>query len=398
MRNLLAVLALIAAQPAFAQSEISAQISAEGLEAVRTRLAEMAEPSDAERFALGGVTFLRAIEVSLQERWRVGLNTRYTEIPVLRLPVPDNPAPDPFEPAFVRDLFADVAEDMAAARDALAEVPEESDFGLEIALSDLWFDIDMDGVRGEREGLMEVAGLALMGARALGRVELQDVVVRFDVADVPWLVAYTHFISGVSEAVLAYDPTDAVADVIAVKDGLAALDTELPPSNAMDMEFGFFVDRLAMVWHALRSEPDQDHAAAAHAHFLEMIDENRRFWRLVAAETDDDREWLPNDMQKAALGFEVPEGTGAVWQGVLDDAEGLLNGEKLIPYWRLDRGAGLNLKRMFLEPRPVDLVDWIQGAGALPYAEKGVRVTGDNWFRFEQMFRGDALLFVVFLN
>lgn len=398
MRFLLVVMALLAARPAAAQSDLSAEIGARGLEAVRSRLAAASAPTDAERFALGGVTFLRAIEVTLQERWRVGLNMRYTEIPVLRLPVPKNPAPEPFEPPFVRNLFGGVADDMEAARAALAGVPEGSQFGLEIALSDLWFDIDMDGARGQGEALMEVAGLALLGARGLARADLQDVVIRFDAADVAWLMAYTHFVAGVSEVVLAYDPTEAIGGVLEVNAALAALDTDLPPGNAMDMEFGFFVDRLAMVWHAMRGEPNRDHAAAAHGHFLAMIADNRRFWRLAAAETDDDKEWLPNDAQKAALGFEVPGGTGAVWQGVLDDAEALLKGEKLIPYWRLDRGAGLNLKRMFLEPRPVDLVDWSQGAGALPYAEKGVRVSGDNWFRFEQMFRGDALLFVLFLN
>ena len=83
---------------------------------------------------------------------------------------------------------------------------------------------------------------------------------------------------------------------------------------------------------------------------------------------------------------------------VLGDAEALLNGDKLIPHWRLRGGAGLNLKRMFEDPVPVDLAEWIHGIGLLRYAEAGERVAPDSWLDFERLVRGDSLMFVVFLN
>lgn len=397
MRAHLIWLFLFISFPAAAQTGLSAEIAAGGLEATRARLAAMPAPTEAERFGLGSVTFLRAIERTLQARWRVGMNSSDSELPVLRLPVPPNPNPEPFTPDFVAALFAEVSADMDIARAALAAVPAGSDFGVELTLGDLWFDIDGDGARGDGEALVQVAGGALLGP-GMAPAGIEAVVIRFDAADAIWLEAYTHFLSGVSAAVLAYDPTNAIATVLDTGRSLQALDTDLPPANAMDMEFGFYVDRFAMVWHALAAEPDAERAAEAHGHFLAMIGANRRFWVAARAETDNDREWLPNDDQQAALGFEVPQGTGEVWLDVLGDAEAMLKGEKLIPYWRLDGGAGLNLKRMFLEPRAVNLVDWLQGAGALPYAEKGPRVTAQNFRRFEQLFRGDALMFMVFLN
>jgi len=50
----------------------------------------------------------------------------------------------------------------------------------------------------------------------------------------------------------------------------------------------------------------------------------------------------------------------------------MLDGEKLIPFWRgTDKTRGVNLKRFFQEPRDLDLVLWAHGSGATPYVEYG---------------------------
>lgn len=385
---------------ALAQSEISTEIGASGLTATQARLAGLSDPTDADRFALGGVTFLRAIEKSLQLRWQVGMNDSFSELPVLRLPIEPNPNPVPLEPAMIAGMFETLTSDMTEARAALADIPETAEFGVEISLGDVWFDVNANGTRDEGEDLMQIAGRMLLGPRAAREMAEQPELptIRFDTADTFWLTAYTHFLSGISEVILAYDPTDAITEVLETNAALAELDTEQPPANAIDQQFGIFIDRFAMAYLAATGQPDTDRALAAHGHFLSMIEANRTFWRLVAQETDNQAEWLPNDAQTAAIGIEVPERTGQVWLSVLDDAEALLNGEKLIPYWRLDKGAGLNMQRMFTDPRPLDIVGMVQGYAALPYAEKGERVSGENWTRFERMLRGDAMLFVVFLN
>jgi hypothetical protein len=129
-----------------------------------------------------------------------------------------------------------------------------------------------------------------------------------------------------------------------------------------------------------------------------MIAENRRFWGLVVQETDNDREWVPNDAQTSALGLTLPPGTGQMWMAVLADGEALLNGKALVPYWRAAEGRGINLQRLFTEPAPVDLIGWVQGYAAVPYLEQGRTVSADSWQAFEQMLGGDALLFTLFLN
>jgi hypothetical protein len=94
----------------------------------------------------------------------------------------------------------------------------------------------------------------------------------------------------------------------------------------------------------------------------------------------------------------VPPGTGTVWLGVLADLEAVLKGEKLMPYWRVGAPAGLNIGRIFTEPRPVDVAGWLQGWAALPYLERGTLVGPDSAEAFDQLTSGQAMLFAIYLN
>ena len=82
----------------------------------------------------------------------------------------------------------------------------------------------------------------------------------------------------------------------------------------------------------------------------------------------------------------------------LADAEALMTGARLMPHWRLGGGAGINLARFLDAPAPIDPVEWAHGAGALPWAEPGPRVTPESWQAFARLVRGDTLMFVLFLN
>jgi len=371
---------------------LSDLIATRGLAAAE---AAVAEPADAsERFALGGIRFLRAIEATLQTRWRLGLNADRSEVPVLRLPIPPNPAPDSFRPEDFEAMFAGLVADMAAARAPLAEIGDADAVGLSVSLDDLWFDIDADGARDPGEGLTEVAGLALTGRPLQG----PSPTIRFDTADAAWLAAYTHFLAAIGELVLAFEPTSQIARVAEASAAMDALAANTPYPNGFDTMFGQQIDRIATLYFSLRQQPDPAHTRAARRHMLTMIAENRVFWARVAAETDNTGEWVPNDAQDQALGLPVPQGTGARWQAVLADAEALLLGEKLIPHWRFRTGAGINLMRLMENPVPVDLAEWVHGIGLLPFVEEGTRIDPRNLRDFDRLMRGDSFLYVLFLN
>jgi hypothetical protein len=394
MRPLLLALALLAT-PVKAET-ISEEIARTGLGPTEARLSALQSPANEELFALAGLRFLGGVEAALQLRWQTGVRADWSELPILRLPIPENPAARPFEPADFTTLLTGLDGDMEAARDALSRLGE-APFSLDIRLADLWFDINANGARDPGEDLAEVTGMALGGGRMVGTA-VADPVITFDEADAAWLAAYTHFLSGFASTALAYNPEPAIRRILDSSRAIYALWGSTPPNNAMDMMFGRQVDRVAMVLHALSNSPDKALALDAHGHFLAMIEENRRVWSLVALETDNTGEWVPNDSQVSGLGLTMPPGTGARWQAVLADAEKLLKGEVLIPHWRFGAEAGINLKKAFENPPPVDLITWIQGEGLLPYAEKGPQMSLQSWRDFADFVQGDAMLFAVFLN
>ncbi|WP_284162591.1 hypothetical protein [Frigidibacter sp. SD6-1] len=399
-----AALAVSAAttSPALADLSLSQEIGANGLAATEARLAALAAPTPEETFALAGVRFLHVVEVALQAQLREGIYDASGVIPFARL-APQAPHRDgPMRPEAMADLLKAANTGLDAAREPLDSLPPGADFGLEISLGDLWFDVNADGKRAPEESLYEILGPELLGWRWSERDPAAPIpTVRFDAADAHWLRAYTHLLGGVTDVILAYDPTDGYRRVLeshAAFESLSPLPPPDPESYDFLTGFGATVDSVAPLFWALRQDPDRERLLAAHDHFLAMIADNRQFWQAVALETDDDREWLPNDRQKAALGIELPQGTGARWLAVLADAEALLKGEKLVPYWRLGPEAGVNIGKLFTDPRPFDPVGWIQGADALPYLEKGPLVSGDSWTGFERMLSGDSLMMALYLN
>ncbi len=208
-------------------ADISGQIARDGLAATAERLNGATTPSD--RLALGGVLFLRGIEKTLQTRWRHGMAKNGSMLPVLRLPVGKNPNPEPFRPELVVEIFATLNDDMTAARAPLADIGDADEATFTLSLADLWFDINMDGVRDTNEGLLQVAGSTL---RMRTRPNATAPTIRFDTADAAWLSAYTHFLSAFGDLVLAVDPTDAIRGVLAASEAMQGLGTDSKYSNA----------------------------------------------------------------------------------------------------------------------------------------------------------------------
>lgn len=386
--------------PAGAET-LSAEIGRTGLKATAARLEGQADPDDSDRFALAGVRFLGTVETALQTRWNAGLVDPSGMLPFLRVPIEENPSAPPLDPAMFTRLFSTTSQMMEQARAPLQEISQGSDFVVEIRFSDIWFDINADLKRDPGEDMMAVMGPMLMGWQWDSRDPAMPApVVKFDAADAAWLSAYTHMLQGFSDVLLAYDPTEPIARIMAARDTMTGLGMIAP-----DMIFGGggapgpdSIDIIATVLATLQQQPDKGRMAAARDHFLAMIADNRRFWAEVETETDNADEWLPNDRQKSALGIEVPQGTGAVWMGVLSDAEDLLNGKKLAPYWRFEGPAGVNVAKIFTDPRPIDVPGWIQGWAAVPYLEQGEQVSWQSLGRFSDLVSGDAMLFSLYLN
>lgn len=140
-------------------------------------------------------------------------------------------------------------------------------------------------------------------------------------------------------------------------------------------------------------------------HFEATMSLSRASWQAILAETDDEREWLPSPRQTGVIpsrpgGPPVAVSDAMIegWLELLDEAEAILDGRKLLPYWRVTDGRGLNLRRVFLELQPFDLLLWLQGVAVAPYLEEGELTQGETWQRIRQAFGGRFTPFAFWFN
>lgn len=387
--------ALGLALPAAAQDlDLSPFVRDAGLSAAHQSVTNLPE-GPARSFALGGLGFLAAIEHTLQIRYRQNADFGQLGLPVLRLPLPPNPTPEPIRADLIRTIFQRIVDDMTAARQPLSDAV--GDFGVIVDLNAVWFDINENAQRDSGEDLLAVAAATL--DLRLGSDMPATLEIRFDAADAAWLAAYTHLLEGFGHLVLAFDPTDVMADVAQSTLRMQALQGGKAPER-----FGYlygnetFVDMFALVYGALNQQPDVEHTRAARSAWLQMITQNQQFWTLVAQETDDDREWVPTRGQTSALGIPLPDDAAAQWQAVLGDAKNVLNGTLLVEHWRVAPDAGINVARLLDDPIPVDIVTWVQGHGLINYMERGPLVSSERLRQFDRLVAGDSILFMLWLN
>lgn len=397
MRRILTIL-LLTTTPALADdTTTSAMIAKQGINATIDTL-EATEAAPDRDMALAGLRFLSAVEKGYQARWKSGATQPMMPFPILGTMLPENPNPEALSADFVNKLAVNMNATMEEARDA---IPAE-DGAVVLRLSDLWLDVNMDGIRAPEESLLELTGLSMTAEPG----EQPSDEIRFDAADAHWLRAYTHLVQAVSTTILAFDPEPEIARSLELNDAIEkqmiawsenSEDTPERPSM-LAMSFGGIVDKVAIAVKTLLHQPDAKKIDEAAKHIHAMIAANHTFWQALAEETDNDREWIPNDTQQAALGFDIPKGAGDSWLQVLTDAEEVLTGDKLIPYWRFAPGYGIDLSTWLEDPQPVDIIDWIQGTGPLPYARKGETMDREGWSEFNQMFAGRAGLYMVLFN
>ncbi|MEL6858716.1 MAG: hypothetical protein AAFO74_10035 [Pseudomonadota bacterium] len=390
----LTVLVLAACSPS---AEVPSQeqswqdaLAIEGLAAAEANLQAGAQTSETQ-FLLGGVQFLRAAEAIMQVRYD-NSTAPLAWVPGMRNRLPYNPDAS-FDPAFLEQAMIAALSHLDRAETTLAGMAGD-DFVAAFPLQAIWFDVNANGTREDWE-----SGLAVMVDLQARPDESFDGIVQFDTADAHWLKAYVHVMSGMAELTLAADPTFAIKTVYEGRRDMAAFGEV--QGMFLDNEA---IDMLATVLLTLRGTPDATRTQAAHQHFREMIAENRAFWAAVSAETDNDREWLPNPQQDSAFGVTVDAEMAASWQAVLLEIEEILDGDALIPYWRYNNGygaetgVGVNLATYLQNPGDLDVILWLHGAGAAPYLETGKLAQLDAWDRFTQMTRGDGLMFAAWFN
>ena len=370
----------LAASPAAADAPLAEKYLldgklAEGAKALEGRLKE-APTDDQARFGLGVLQFLQTFEHLGGGLFKYGLRTEKSFLrppPQVKEFLPQNPNPEMLTYTVARQLLQTFIEDLAKAEATLAEVHDPA---VKLPLHVGLIKIDPFG-----------QGKPISAAFLFERIEgppvknqqVKELVIGFDRGDVSWLRGYCHFLAAGGELLLAVDGQRAFdcgahllfekveTPYIFLLEERRAFD-EAPLTNVR-----MFSDVLSF-FHQLTRLPLKEPARtkAALAHLEAGVGQAKELWKFILAETDDDNEWLPNPRQTGVIGVKVTQEMIDVWLETLDEAEQVLQGKKLIPFWRGKAGErGVNLRRVFTEPQTFDLIEWVQGTAAVPYLEKG---------------------------
>jgi hypothetical protein len=360
------------------------------------------KPEDDEaRFALGVVQFLRAVEGRMQAFYRHGYRSEPGMVPFTNLPIPRNPKPEPLDYQTARKLLQAWIDDLGKAETTLAKV-NAPEVKLPLHFGLIRLDFDGDGKADEDETLWKVYGKFNRGANASAEAA-KTFVIAFDRGDVDWLRGYCHVLSALTEALLAHDFEELFnRSGFLFLDGVKAPEAFLAGSDQPKdgFDIGQILDLVAM-FHLIRlpvAEPER--LKSALAHLEAMVTLSRSSWKFILAETDDDREWVPNPKQGTVVPNvrvtpEMVEG----WQRFLDEFESILGGKTLAPFWRGKQPRrGINVRRVFTEPRTLDLVLWFQGTAAAPYLEPGEVSSTETWSRINRIFGGEFIGFAMWFN
>jgi len=396
-----------AEMPDAAKSMFEAKSVADRNTALST-LEAAAAKDPASAYAAGAGEFFTALELLASGLHRHGFESpKSFMLPLMQLPVPDNPNPEPLTYEEFRAILVAFRDRLEKSAATLGSVPADADIGMVIDLTHAGIDINEDGTIAPDESFA-----AIMASLARGSIDTSDaapsLTFRFDRADGFWLQGYAEFLMAQADFWLAHDfrnAFDGSFHMLFPRAKLPLQDTLVPLDGGMsgnmfasEWRFADFISLVHLVnWPVIEPERRQ----AARRHLLEMIRLSREDWKAILAETDNDREWLPGPQQKGVnplTGLEVGQEQVQAWLATLTVAEDLLEGRVLLPHFRIT-GKGINMKRFFDEPKPFDLVLSITGPGIAPYLESGKILSSDDFDQIQRQFGGAGFLtFALWFN
>jgi hypothetical protein len=361
------------------------------------------QPADqTARFALASVHFFQAVEALGQGFHRYGVRSIWSA-PFLRLPIPPNPNAERATYQDIRRVLDDFYRRLQSADAELSQI--ELNGSIDYPLDIKQVRLNFTGI--ENAARLETLWAVLDRVSGLPRRTQQDeapnLIINFDAADVVWLRGYCHLLSAIVDFLLAHDWQRAFETTFhnIFPNSNPEFSRLLKRNDQTGVPYGFdagvLADLLAFVhlmsWPVI--EPERMRSALKHLETMVVL--SRKNWELILAETDDHNEWIPGPKQTPMLpGVRVTEERVTAWQNFLNELEALLQGRKLIPHYRFDKG--INLRKFFLEPTAFDPVLLIQGSAAVPYLENGEMTTAATWRQILSLFEGNFFAYFVWFN
>ena len=349
--------------------------------------------------ALGIVKFVISIEKLGQAFHRHGLETPQSvmiQLPIMRLPVPPNTRPEKLDYKKFRVILRELVDGLTDAEATLASA-KDADVKFTFDLLKVRLNVDGDGKASDYESL----GAMVRHLASSSDPTPSDMTFSFDAADLLWLRGYSQFISAVGQFALAHDfhlAFEKTFHMFFPRAGLPLASELVQPFNPTNMfSDSALGDGIAFIHLLNWPTVEPARLADVRLRLKSLAALSRESWAAARAETDNDREWLPNAKQTSAFkSLATTDETIDGWLAVLAEFEAILDGKKLLPHWRFDKG--LNVKRIFEESKNFDLVLLIAGADVVPYLETGPTSSSSDWNDLMRVFQGNFLGYTLWYN
>ena len=123
------------------------------------------------------------------------------------------------------------------------------------------------------------------------------------------------------------------------------------PDDYSNYQFEFF-DLISAIHLAKFPLAEPQRMMTILNHLKSVIRLSRESWQSILAETDNDREWLPNPNQKSVIpDVRITDNMIKSWFKSLDETALIIDGKKNLPFWR-DSKLTLDFMKIFTEPCP----------------------------------------------
>jgi hypothetical protein len=203
---------------------------------------------------------------------------------------------------YLRAALEQGESDLAAVEDDLAAASADGSIALELCIACWEIDWNGNGRIDEGDRLLFQIERDADGKPLPDDDPRRKPTFRFDVGDVAWARAFVSFQRALIDVVLAYDWSEI--------DPLLRSDGDRP-------------DRIVL----RLAHPDR--IAQARERILEGLDRSDDARRAYLAETDDDREWVPNPRQKShPMPLPVDQPLYDTWEAVVGDLRRLVRGDE----------------------------------------------------------------------
>jgi hypothetical protein len=361
-------------------------------------------------FGTGFITFVKAIEGLAQALYRHGIAAPATP-PVLgggpsaAVPIPPNPNPESLDYAEVRAIIMALRDRLDEASLHLEGAGRSGDYVVPIDPLLVRIDADGDGTAEETESIANVFtaafGMSQPGAgtgRGQPPAAPADLTIGFDRADAIWLAGYSQVFAAQADFLLAHDFEDFVNATfhrVFPRAGLPMQEFMEGGTLAFDPNTDSQIADAVAGIHSINWNVEHPELLAGVLQRFKRITQlSRANWDAILAETDDNRELIPNPGQTSIFpDGEVTDEVVAAWLETLNVADRILDGQLLVPHWRFKQG--FDLSAYFQGAKRTDLVMMMTGYDAIPYLRDGPIADASSFAAANRVF-GDNLLGYVF--